>query len=129
VNVPGGSGHTVTLGDRGWHVETIWRAALGLPVQQVAVDAIGEIDQDCWFSGCPPTVREVVDHARRIADADLAVPIILASDGQVLDGMHRIAKAVLCGQTSIAAQRLTTDPDPDWPRSSDVVVRTGDSVR
>jgi len=129
VDLPGGSSHTVTLGDRGWHVETIWRAALGLPVQQVPVDAIREVDEDCWFSGRPPTVREVVDHARRIADADLTVPIILASDGQVLDGMHRIANAVLCGRTSIAAQRLTTDPDPDWLRPSGAVARTGDSVR
>jgi hypothetical protein len=66
------------------------------------------------LSGRPPTVREVVEHARRIADADLTMPIILASDGQVLDGMHRIAKAVLRGQTAISAQRLVTDPDPDW---------------
>jgi hypothetical protein len=125
VNGPGGSSHTVTLGDRGWYIETIWRAALGLPVQQVPVDAMREIDEDCWFGGRAPTVREVVDHARRIAEADLSVPIILASDGQVLDGMHRIAKAVLCGRASIAAQRLVTDPDPDWLRPSDVVARTG----
>ena len=106
----------MALGDRAWHIETIWRAALDLPVQEVPIDAIREIDEDCWFDGRPATVRAVVDHARRIGDADLALPIILASDGQVLDGMHRIAKAVLCGRTSVAAQRLATDPDPDWLR-------------
>jgi hypothetical protein len=55
---------------------------------------------------------------RRIGDADVNLPIILASDGQVLDGMHRIAKAILCGQSSIAAQRFAIDPDPDWLRTS-----------
>ncbi len=114
MDVQGGSGHWVALGDRAWRIETIWRAALDLPVQQVPIDAIEEIDEDCWFDGRPATVRAVVDHARRIEDADLNVPVILASDGQVLDGMHRIAKAVLCGRTSVAAQRLTADPDPDW---------------
>ncbi len=116
MEVQGGSGHTAALGDRAWHIETIWRAALGIAVQEVPIDAIPEIDEDCWFSGQPATVREVVDHARRIEDADLTIPIILASDGQVLDGMHRIAKALLYGHTSIPAQRLATDPDPDWLR-------------
>jgi hypothetical protein len=77
---------------------------------------IREIDEDCWFEGRPATVRAVIDHARKINDADLNVPIILASDGQVLDGMHRIAKAVLAGRTSVLAQRLPTDPNPDWLR-------------
>jgi hypothetical protein len=114
VEVPGASGHWVALGDRAWHIETIWRAALDVPVQEVPIDVIREIDEDCWFDGRPATVRAVVDHARRIENADLTVPVVLAADGQVLDGMHRIAKAVLCGRTSVMAQRLPTDPDPDW---------------
>jgi hypothetical protein len=116
MEVQGRSGHTVALGDRAWHIETIWRAARNLPVQEVPVDVIREIDEDCWFEGRPATVRAVIDHARKINDADLNVPIILASDGQVLDGMHRIAKAVLAGRTSVLAQRLPTDPNPDWLR-------------
>ncbi len=86
------------------------------PVEEVSIDVIREVDEDCWFAGRPAAVRSVVDHARRIGDADLAVPVILASDGQVLGGMHRIAKAVLCGRNSVAARRLATDPDPDWSR-------------
>ena len=111
---PGASGHWAALGDRAWHIETLWRAALDAPVQEVSLDAIQEIDQDCWFNGRPATVREVVDHARRIQSADLQVPVVLASDGQVLDGMHRIAKALLCGRASLPARRLATDPEPDW---------------
>src|SRR5690242_11429112 len=102
MEAAGAPGHWVALGARAWHIETIWRAALNLPIQQVPIDAIHEIDEDCWFGGRPVTVRAVVDHAQRIADADLTVPVILASDGQVLDGMHRIAKALLRGRTSIA---------------------------
>lgn len=119
VEEHGGSGHWVALGERVWHIETVWRAALDLPVEEVPIYEIREIDEDCWFGGRPATVRDVVSHARRIVDADLSLPVILASDGQVLDGMHRIAKAVLCGQISVAAQRLATDPDPDWLRSGE----------
>jgi hypothetical protein len=116
VDARGGSSHTASLGDRGWYIETIWQAALGVPVTEVPIDTIREIDEDCWFQGQPVTVRAVIDHARRIEGADLSMPIILASDGQVLDGMHRIAKAVLIGRTSVTAQRLAADPNPDWLR-------------
>ena len=40
--------------------------------------------------------------------------MILAADGQVLDGMHRIAKAILDGRETVRAQCLLEDPAPDW---------------
>lgn len=110
----GPAGHWVALGERAWHIETVWQAARDLPVEEVRIDSIREVDEDCWFNGRPATVRSVVDHARQIDRADLALPVILASDGQVLDGMHRIAKAVLHGHATVPARRLPSDPDPDW---------------
>jgi len=117
-----GDGHTASLGERAWHVETIWKAAEGVAVESIAVDAIHEIDEDCWFNGRPATVRDVVRHALSIHNADLARPVILSSEGHVLDGMHRIAKALLEGRATISAQRLPTDPEPDW-LTSEVGVR------
>jgi hypothetical protein len=116
MSTPGPAGHWVSLGERAWQIETIWEAATGLPVEQVAVDAISEIDEDCWFQGGggAPTVRAVAQHARSIMKADPALPVILASDGQVLDGMHRIARALLDGRLTVPAQRLPVDPEPDW---------------
>ncbi|MGZ4436975.1 MAG: hypothetical protein ACXVW6_05015 [Nocardioidaceae bacterium] len=118
----GASGHWVSLDERAWHIETVWQAAEGLPVEEVPIADIPELDEDCWFNGAGVAVRAVVDHARRINEADLGVPVILASDGQVLDGMHRIAKAALHGHATVLAQRLRTDPDPDWllPKGSSV---------
>ena len=108
------SGHWVALGQRAWHIESVWRAARNLPVEQVQIGSIRELDEDCWFNGRPATVRAVVDHAARMHSADLELPVILASDGQVLDGMHRIAKALLEGRATLPARRLPVDPDPDW---------------
>ncbi len=66
------------------------------------------------FNGRAATVREIARHAESIYRADPQLPIILAADGQVLDGMHRVARALLLGGSAIPARRLTTDPEPDW---------------
>ena len=45
--------------------------------------------------------------------ADLSYPIILGPTGNVLDGVHRVAKAMLAGQTTVRAVRLPAMPPPD----------------
>lgn len=116
------SSHWVGLGNRAWRIETIWRAASSCPTEDAPLDDIRELDEDCWFGGDGrlPTVRAVADHARRIFDADLSRPIILSSDGQVLDGMHRVAKALLEGNHTVKARRLTVDPEADWTRPEEI---------
>lgn len=104
--VEGGRGH--------WLTERLWKLAGALPVDRVAIDDINEFDMDCWFKGTAPTCREVAAHARRIHQADLSHPVILAADGQLMDGGHRIAKAWLQGDTEVNAVRFTVDPEPDW---------------
>ena len=78
--------------------------------------SIEEVDSVYWFNDerDRPTVRNVADHARLIGEADLAYPIILDVDGHVMDGMHRVAKAVLEGRATIAAVQFETHPKPDY---------------
>ncbi|WP_223164278.1 hypothetical protein [Nocardioides mesophilus] len=83
-------------------------------MHQVALDDIVELDEDCWFGGKAPTCREVAEHSRRIRDADLGYPVIFASDGRLMDGGHRIARAWLDGRAEIDAVRFEVDPPPDW---------------
>ncbi len=67
-----------------------------------------------WSSdGARITCRQVVDHARQIQEADLTFPVILSSDGRVMDGMHRICRALLEGHDEIEAVRFVHDPEPD----------------
>ena len=97
-----------------WSTATLWRAAEGMPVRQVAIADIAEFDQDCWFGDTHvPSCRAVAVHARAIQAADLSYPIILSSDGGLMDGGHRIAKAWLFGRTEIAAVQFEVDPAPD----------------
>ena len=106
-------------GERGldaWDVDRLIELSSALPVREVALDSIDEIDSVYWFDDQidRPTVRRVVDHLRLIEDVDLSHPIILGVDGRVMDGMHRIAKALLEGRSTISAVRFATHPDPDY---------------
>lgn len=76
----------MALGERAWHIDSVWQAAQDLPVEEVPVESIRELDEDCWFDGRPATVRAIVDHVKGINDADLALPVILAADGRCLAG-------------------------------------------
>ena len=60
-----------------------------------------------------PTCRAVTEHARQIQDADMSFPIILSAEGEVWDGMHRIAKATLEGISKLPAVRFIENPKPD----------------
>ncbi len=103
-------GHTLI-----WDVHRLIELSRNLPVQQIALSEIAELDEAFWFDETTkPVCREIALHAKLIAETDLSYPIILASDGRVMDGMHRVCKAFLEGQQTIAAVRFQQDPDPDY---------------
>jgi hypothetical protein len=83
---------------------------------RVPLSAIRELDEPHWAHERVRqlTCREITGHVRLILDCDLAFPIILSSDGRVMDGMHRICKALLQGLEDIEAVRFVTDPEPDY---------------
>jgi len=82
----------------------------------VAVESVLEVDTVYWFddSTGAPTVRAVVEHARRMLGVDLSFPVILGPDGRVMDGMHRIARAMLEGRKQVSAVRFPALPEPDY---------------
>jgi hypothetical protein len=51
---------------------------------------------------------------RLVQEADLSFPIILSSDGCVMDGMHRVVRAALEDREVIDAVRFERDPEPDY---------------
>lgn len=71
-----------------WDVDRLIQLAADLPIEHVNLDEIGEID--------------------------LAHPVILGPDGRVMDGMHRIGRALLDRSNSIKAVRLASLPEPDF---------------
>jgi hypothetical protein len=99
-----------------WDVDRLIRLSAHLPVKQVALDTIGELDSVYWFDDVSerPTVRKVLEHLRLIEEVDVSCPVILGTDGHVMDGMHRIARALLDGHDTINAVQFEVQPEPDY---------------
>lgn len=51
-------------------------------------------------------------HVKKVNKADLTKPIIIAWDGLIADGRHRVIKAIITGERTIKAVRMTWKPDP-----------------
>jgi hypothetical protein len=99
-------------GLKAWDVDRLVALSRHLHSESVSIASIRELDKTYW--GEPMTCRVVADHARLINESDLSYPVILSSDGRVMDGMHRVLKALLLGRSHIAAVRFVSDPEPDF---------------
>ena len=99
-----------------WSVERLIELSRDLVRMRVPLAEIRELDEPFWTDGEGQklTCRQIVDHARLMRECDLAYPIILSSDGRVMDGMHRVCKALLEGLSDIEAVRFIDDPEPDY---------------
>lgn len=59
------------------------------------------------------SVADMAHHAKRIMNADLDIPVVLCPDGGVLDGFHRITRALALDKGHVMAYRLKEMPEPD----------------
>jgi hypothetical protein len=96
-----------------WDVDRLVALSAEFPVKAIPLNEIADLDEPWTGDDKRPTWRGLVEHIRLIDDADLSYPIILAANGEVMDGRHRIAKAALQGHTTIAAVQFDADPEPD----------------
>lgn len=98
-----------------WDVDRLIELSKTLRRKRVELNSIREIDEVYWFDHGTqrPTCRKVLEHMRLIGEADRSYPIILGADGRVMDGMHRVARALLEGDETIEAVQFETDPEPD----------------
>ena len=99
-------------GPLAWDVDRLVELTRTLPRKMVPLSAIGELN-DTWLNrDDEPGAR--LEHLRLIDEADLTYPIILAANGAVMDGRHRIAKAAREGRVEIEAVQFDEDPSPDF---------------
>lgn len=90
-----------------WSVARLVELAKDLPVFEIPVAALDTAN--CYQS---LNMREMVMHMQAVLDADLNYPIILNEDGELMDGRHRIMKAILNECETIKAVRFEVDPSP-----------------
>lgn len=96
-----------------WDIERLVQLSSTLPRKQIPLSNIRELEEVWYGDDELPTWRAMIEHMTLIDEADLSFPIILSSDGAVMDGMHRVAKAVREGRTEIGAVQFDHDPEPD----------------
>jgi hypothetical protein len=99
-----------------WDVRRLVKLSATLPVHQVAVSTIAELNEVHWYGHdtAAPTCASIVEHCSLILAADLSYPIILDEQARVMDGMHRVCKALMQGLTHVSAVRFPVDPAPDY---------------
>ena len=105
-----------TNGYYAWDVDRLITLSSKLKKQRVSLSDIAEIDENFWARGDNNTLtcRAVAEHARLIEEADLNYPVIMCSKGRIMDGMHRVLKALNAGEASIEAVVFEQDPEPDY---------------
>lgn len=99
-----------------WDIRRLVELSKDLPIEHIDIAQIAELDENHWYThGCEsPTCRSLLQHMQLIEKADLAFPVILDQDGRVMDGMHRVCRAVREGKDYILAVRFPANPEPDF---------------
>ncbi len=98
-----------------WDIHRLIQLSKNFPVQQIPLSEIAELDETFWFDETTkPVCREIALHAKLIAETDLSYPIILSADRRVMDGMHRVCKALIENRATISAVQFQQDPEPDY---------------
>lgn len=69
------------------------------------------------WDGCD--MLALAKHVQQCMEADLRYPILLAWDGSIADGRHRVLKAIALGRRTIKAKRLQWKPEADRPGSKE----------
>lgn len=98
-----------------WDIDRLVELSAGFTPIDVPLSEIRELDEAFWFDaeGDEPTCRRVALHAKLMNETDLDHPIILSQNRRVMDGMHRVCKALIEGSETIRAVRFEVDPEPD----------------
>lgn len=95
------------LGRHSWSVSRLFELARELPIMDVPLDHMS-----LHYTYEKLTLREMVMHMKATNSADLDMPIILDEDGDLMDGRHRLMKAMLIGAKTIKAVRFDENPTP-----------------
>lgn len=97
-----------------WDVHKLVELSQNLTVKEVNLSEIKELNEAYWYPNQQPTTQDLIDHFILIQEADLSYPIILCSEGRIMDGMHRVAKAKMLGHETIKVLQFAVDPEPDF---------------
>lgn len=97
-----------------WDVKGLVEIAKTLPVFEKPLSEIRAIALNAAFPNANKmSYIEFAYHCKVAMEADLDFPIILSEDGRLMDGQHRLLKALITGEHSIKVVQFVMDPMPD----------------
>ncbi len=111
------NGQCYCIDDKAYAVEDLWEAAKDLPTYEVPL--IGFMTDIEPWSETGDSFHEFMRHVKLTNDADMSYPIILDPRGDIADGRHRLAKAIVDGHSTIKIKRLSTMPEPKFIMDDD----------
>lgn len=108
-----GKNQCCSIGEREWRVAGLIKRAeelepFDLPLKHIDLTVKYDLS----------SMRDFCGHIQLILNSDLDSPIILNEDGALMDGRHRIMRAILDGKETVKAVRFETDPPADWIHDS-----------
>lgn len=95
------------LGSHHWSVARLVSLSKDLEVMDIPLKHF-----NIWHNYKEMTLREMAGHVKSANEADLSFPIILDEDGDIMDGRHRLIKALVEGKETIKAVRFDKNPTP-----------------
>lgn len=95
------------LGNHEWHVTRLFELSKKLEVMEIPLKHINML-----YIYPSLTLRELAGHMIAVKNADLTYPIILDENGEIMDGRHRLMKAIIEGKETIKAVRFEVNPSP-----------------
>lgn len=106
---PSPSEQYCTIGKQKWSVVRLIELSKSLPVYEVDIHAI-YMDMALTSDW---RLKDMATHFKAVMKADLSFPIILDQDGSLMDGRHRIVKALVEGAKTIKFVRFEKNPPAD----------------
>jgi len=102
-----GDAQTVTLGSRVYNVNVALLLSEDLAVEVVPLRYL-YLDYDSPCSNC---LLHFAEHMKQCLEVDMDYPILLNDMGGIIDGRHRVIKALIEEYPTIRVRRFDVDPD------------------
>ena len=108
--------NTYQDGDRVWLVTNLIEKAKGLVPFDLPIAAIYSGSQ-VWTP--VSSAYGIAHHVRRALDVDTSYPVILCQEGFIMDGWHRVLRALIDKKPTIKAVRFDETPRWDYEKKKD----------
>ena len=102
---------TYSTGDgKSWSVARLIKLAEEFPAYEVPVFTFPTW---IWPWEDDQSLDSFINHAHRVQNADLSIPILISPSGAIIDGMHRLCKAILEKKETVKVKYFKELPSPD----------------